>query len=309
MRIVAVTLGDPAGVGPELVAQALSLPRLRRLARWILIGDPATLAKMPRGRDLDHLRVGRPWRGRPGRMSPSSGEAAWQALMAGIDLCLTRGAGALMTAPLSKRALHAAGYPVPGQTEVLDRRTGCPATMMLAGGGLRISLVTVHVPLRRVPDLVTRNQVMATILRTAAGLRRWFGIRRPRIAVLGLNPHAGEGGLMGNEEALAIAPAVEAARKLRVDARGPLAADGAFGRWREDRIDAYVAMYHDQGLTALKAVAFSTGVNLTLGLPFLRTSPDHGTAFALAGKGKADPGPTMAALRMAAQGAGKTQIL
>ncbi len=282
---VAVALGDPAGVGPELVARALASPALRRRARWILIGDSRTLTRMPRG--IATLDTGKR-------------DAAWRALNAGIDLCLTGAAGALFTAPLNKAALHAAGHTLPGQTEVLERRTGCPATMLLAGGGLRVSLVTVHVPLSGVPRLITRDRVLAHLKRTSEGLTRWFGIRRPRIAVLGLNPHAGEGGLFGTEENTAIAPAVAAARRAGIRAEGPLPADGALGRWREEGYDAYLAMYHDQGLAALKAVAFREGVNVTLGLPFLRTSPDHGTAYALAGTGKADPGPTIAALGMAA---------
>ena len=288
--VVAVALGDPDGVGPELVARALSRAGLRRKARWILIGDRRTLDRMPRGPQIGRLET-------HGRNAPR------HALHAGIDLCLTGGAGALFTAPIRKAALHGR----PGQTEVLSERTGCPATMMLAGGGLRISLVTVHVSLRRVPGLVSRKRVQETVSRTSDGLRRWFGIPHPRIAVLGLNPHAGEGGLFGTEELRIIAPAVSGARRAGVDASGPLPADGTLGRWRDGRYDAYVAMYHDQGLTALKAAAFSTGVNLTLGLPFLRTSPDHGTAIALAGTGKADPGPTLEALRLAASAAAKNR--
>lgn len=222
-----------------------------------------------------------------------------EALERGIDLCLTGGAGALVTAPVAKRLLE--GFA--GQTEVLAHRTGCPATMLLAGRGLRVSLVTAHVPLRQVPRLVTMRRVLETVLRTAEGLRRWFGIRRPRLAVLGLNPHAGEGGMFGTEERR-IAAAIRSARRSGVHAVGPLPADGVFGRWREAGFDAYVAMYHDQGLTALKAVAFREGVNVTLGLPFLRTSPDHGTACDLVGSGTADPGPTVAAMRMAVHAAG-----
>jgi len=292
VRTVAVSLGDPNGVGPELVGRALKRPAVRRLADWILVGDESTLRHMPPGKEISTLSVG-----------PCSGaESAWRALNAGIALCRSGAAGALMTAPLGKEALHRAGHRVSGQTEVLESRTGCPATMMLASGSLRVSLVTVHVPLRRVPGLVTRERILATIRRTAEGLKQWAGIRRPRIAVLGLNPHAGEGGLFGDEEARVIAPAVQSARRAGIHVQGPLPADGALGRWKENPFDAYVAMYHDQGLTALKAVGFSKGVNLTLGLPFLRTSPDHGTAYALAGTGKADDGPTVEALRLAAGG-------
>ena len=293
LPVVAVALGDPAGVGPELVARALARPALRRRADWILLGNAATLRNMPRGIGIDTLDTG-------GR---SAGEAAWRALQAGIDLCLTRGAGALMTAPLNKAGLQAAGHRVSGQTEILERRTGCPATMLLAGGDLRVDLVTVHVPLARVPRLVTATRVRDTLVRTSEGLRRWFGIPKPRLAALGLNPHAGEGGLFGREELRAIAPGIAAARRDGVRADGPLPADGALGCWKDGAYDAYVAMYHDQGLTALKAVAFREGVNVTLGLPFLRTSPDHGTAYALKGTGKADPGPTIAALELAARAA------
>ena len=285
---VAVALGDSAGVGPELVARALSRTALRRRTRWILIGDARTLKRMPRG--IPTLDIG-------------NKDPAWKALNVGIDLCLAGAAQALFTAPLNKAALHTAGHGNRGQTEILEARTGCPATMLLVGGGLRVSLVTVHVPLSRVPRLVTGERVLARLRGTHDGLRRWFGIRRPRIAVLGLNPHAGECGLFGNEETKTIAPAVAAARKAGIRAEGPLPADGALGRWREDGYDAYLAMYHDQGLAALKAVAFREGVNVTLGLPFLRTSPDHGTAYALAGTGKADPGPTVAALEMASEAA------
>ena len=273
---VAVALGDPRGVGPELVARAL--PRLK--GRWILFGDTRTLSRMPKGPGIEKRRV--------------PADAGMNSLLAGIDLCLSGEACALFTAPVSKAALG-----VKGQTEVLSERTGRPTTMMLAGKGLRVSLVTVHEPLAKVPRLVTRRRVRETALRTAEGLKRWFSIRRPRIAVLGLNPHAGEGGMLGREEIREIAPAVRDLRRAGIRAEGPLPADGAFGRWRQDAFDAYVAMYHDQGLSALKAVAFSQGVTLTLGLPFLRTSPDHGTAYGLAGTGKADPGPTLAALRMA----------
>jgi 4-hydroxythreonine-4-phosphate dehydrogenase len=207
---------------------------------------------------------------------------------------------AVVTAPIHKAALTAVGFAFPGQTEFLGARLGgVETTMLLAGDTLRVALVTTHLRLADVPRAVTRERVESTIRRLHAGLRVGWGIARPRIAVLGLNPHAGESGLFGPEDAATIAPAVAACRAEDVDCRGPLPGDGTFAPRARSAFDGFVAMYHDQGLAALKAVDGGDAVNVTLGLPVPRTSPDHGTARDIAGRGVADAGSMSAALRLA----------
>lgn len=212
-------------------------------------------------------------------------------------MCLAGEADAIATAPISKESLALAGEPFPGHTEFLGKACAVRRPVMaFRAGDLFVSLVTVHIPLKRVPLAVTRAAVLHTIEATDAALRGWFGIDRPHIAVCGLNPHAGEGGMFGREEIRTIAPAIEDARKKKIDATGPHPADSLFAK-RD--FDGAVAMYHDQGLVAVKALAWKTAVNLTLGLPFVRTSPDHGTAWDIAGKGKADPTSMIEAVKLA----------
>jgi 4-hydroxythreonine-4-phosphate dehydrogenase len=283
-RTIAITLGDPAGIGPEIVRKALRSRKLDRRFRYevVLRGEVPRVA--------------------PGKPSREGARFALRALEAGAAGCLDGRYAALVTGPVNKAALKAVGFRFPGQTEWLAARTGTRKfAMMLVGGPLRVTLATIHEPIRKVPALLTRRGVLDAILLTHRGLRR-FGVKRPRIAVAALNPHGGAPGEEGAEERRAIAPAVRDARRLLgAGVTGPHTPDAVFREAWEGRVDAVVCMYHDQGLVPLKMVAFDRGVNLTLGLPIVRTSPDHGTAYALAGKGRADPGSLVEALRVAAR--------
>ncbi|MCC7517702.1 MAG: 4-hydroxythreonine-4-phosphate dehydrogenase PdxA [Verrucomicrobiae bacterium] len=283
-RTIAITLGDPAGIGPEVVRKALRSGRLDRRFRYEVV----LAAAAPR------VVLGRP--------SRKGAQFALRALEAGVAGCLEGRYAALVTGPVNKAALRAVGFRAPGQTEWLAARTGTKKfAMMLVGGPLRVTLATIHVPLRKAPSLLTRQGILDAILLTHAGLRR-FGIRNPRIAVAALNPHGGAAGEEGLEERRIIAPAVHAARRqLGSRITGPHTPDAVFRDAWIGKVEAIVAMYHDQGLVPLKMVAFERGVNLTLGLPILRTSPDHGTAYALAGKHRADPRSMIEALRLAAK--------
>lgn len=278
-----ITLGDPLGIGPEIAAAAKkAVPHARTVGPRALGADIAT--------ECGRL---------PKRRGPSAegGAAAMAALRRAADLCLAGEADALVTAPISKEALKLAGEPFPGHTEFLAKVCAVKRPVMaFSAGELFVSLATIHLALRRVPLAVTREAVLAAIERTDAALREWFGKSRPRVAVCGLNPHAGEHGLFGREEIRTIGPAIEEARGKGIDATGPHPADSLFAK-RD--FDGAVAMYHDQGLVAVKALAWRTAVNLTLGLPFVRTSPDHGTAFDIAGRGAADPSSMVEAARLA----------
>ena len=234
-------------------------------------------------------------------MSAAAGRAAYAYIERAVTLAKAGEIHAIVTAPVNKEALAAAGVQHSGHTEILAQLTDTrDFAMLLMGRQLRVIHVTTHVALRRVPDLVTRERVLRTI-RLAQRTLEDLGRPRGRIAVAGLNPHAGEEGLFGDEEQRAIIPAVEAARADGLDVTGPLPADTLFSRARGGEFDIVVAMYHDQGLCPLKMIAFDTGVNLTLGLPFVRTSPDHGTAYDIAGKGIAKPDSMIAAINLAAQ--------
>ena len=265
---LAVTDGDPRGIGPEVVAKALSQsPPL-----------DADIRKVA-GTDSD-----------PGR-------AAAQAIEAAARLALRGEVDAIVTGPVHKQSLHAAGYRYPGVTEFLAHLAGdVPVAMMLATGKLRVVLVTTHIALRDVPKALTTERVVEAGRITAAALREWWGIAKPRLAVCALNPHAGEGGLFGDEDERMLGPA---ARHL--GAAGPLPADTVFVKALRGEFDAVLAPYHDVGMTAVKVSGFGSGVNVTLGLPFIRTAPDHGTAFDIAGQGVADAGSMRAALELAAQ--------
>jgi 4-hydroxythreonine-4-phosphate dehydrogenase len=247
---------------------------------------------------LHHRRPGEP----RAASRAACGHAAYAAIRGAVELVQARQAAGLVTAPISKAHLAAAGHDFPGHTELLAALCGgVPVRMMMVGTRLRVVLVTTHMALAAVPRAVDRAGVLETIVLTADALRRRFGITRPRIAVAGLNPHAGEGGLFGDEEAGAIVPAIRAAHRRRIDVAGPFAADGLFAQAAQGRYDALICMYHDQGLAPFKLVHFADGVNLTLGLPFVRTSPDHGTAFDIAGRGRADARSMAAALLLAAR--------
>lgn len=296
---LAVTLGDPRGIGPEITAQALAnFPD----AEVTVLGAADQVARIPA-----HHRVALgPWRegagagaGTPAELrarAMRAGAIAGRGIQAAVRLALEGSVDAVVTAPVEKHALHLAGHPWPGHTEWLAHLAGdVPVAMMLAGPSLRVVLVTTHVALRDVPALLTTARVVEAGRLTESGLRRWFGIAVPRLAVCALNPHAGEQGLFGDEEARVLRPAAEA-----LGAAGPLPADTVFVRAMRGEFDAVLAPYHDVGMTAIKVAAFGQGVNITLGLPFLRTSPDHGTALDIAGTGTADSSSMLEALRLAA---------
>ncbi|HLT47100.1 MAG TPA: 4-hydroxythreonine-4-phosphate dehydrogenase PdxA [Rubricoccaceae bacterium] len=309
---VAVTLGDPNGIGPEVVLKALADPEVRARVEPVVVGAAGVFEAWARrlGLAAEGLAVDDVGEGEfalePGRITAGAGRLAMAAVARACDLCLAGEADAMVTAPISKEAIQKAGYAFPGHTEFLAARTGAGRfAMMLVSGGLRVALVTIHVPLAAVPGLVTRERILETLETVAGSLRRDFGLAAPRVAVLGLNPHAGDGGVIGREEIEVVGPAVEAARAGGLDARGPFAADGFFGRRMDRDVDAVLAMYHDQGLAPFKALAMGAGVNVTCGLPIVRTSPDHGTAFALAGQGVADAGSMREALLLAAEMAGR----
>ena len=306
--LVLVTMGDPAGVGPEVIAKALVEPF--EAARVVVVGDARRLSKGAAAAgvgvqvdciDLDIVREDLPW----GELSAEAGEAAYRFVERATQLVQEGKADAICTAPLNKEALHLAGHHFPGHTELLAHLTGTPeVSMMLATEGLKVIHVTTHVGLLDAIERIEPGLVGRTIVRGDAALRQ-AGIERPRIAVCAINPHAGEGGLFGHgEEQAKIAPAIEAARADGIDAHGPVPADTAFFRAVRGDFDLVVAMYHDQGHGPVKARGMGSGVNITVGLPVIRTSVDHGTAFDIAGTGKADPSSLLAALRAAAELAG-----
>ena len=308
---IAVSLGDPAGIGPEIVAEAATRPAVRRACRLVVFGDEGVLAAGRRARRLQPaapsaiaevvpvtaLRLSSAALPKPGRRC---GEAAFRYLEAAARATAEGRCDALATAPLNKFWMHEAGHHYDGHTEYLAEVAGCPATMMLAGPRLRVVLVTTHVALARVPKLLDAARIVAAGRTTHEHLRRFHGIAKPRLAVAALNPHAGEGGLFGDEEARVIAPAVSALRRAGVDARGPFPADTLFAAAVAGDYDAVLCMYHDQALIPLKLVDFREAVNVSMGLPFLRTSPDHGTAYDLAGTGKASADSMEASILLAA---------
>jgi 4-hydroxythreonine-4-phosphate dehydrogenase len=277
---LAVTLGDPRGIGPEVVSKALARP---------LDADVTIVGKGEGGRG----------KGEEGAV-PSEEEAgriAAAAITEAVRLALAGDVDAIVTAPVNKQALHLAGFRYPGVTELLSHLAGdVPVAMMLATGALRVVLVTTHLPLRDVPRMVTTERIVETGRIAVRALGRWWGIASPRLAVCALNPHAGEGGLFGDEDRTVLEPAARA-----LGAVGPVPADTVFVRALKGEFDAVLTPYHDVGMTAVKVAGFGTGVNVTLGLPFLRTAPDHGTALDIAGQGIADPGSMRAALELAAQ--------
>lgn len=288
---VAVTLGDPRGIGPEIVAAALAD---EIDADVTVIGAREQIAGLPAAH---HIAVG-PWRTTPGLARARAAEAGLitgRSVERAAALALSGEVDAIVTAPAEKYALHLAGFPFPGHTEWLAHLAGgADVAMMLASDRLRVVLVTTHVPFRDVPLLLTTDRVVRIGEVTIRGLRDWFGIANPRVAVCAVNPHAGEQGLFGDEEARVLTPAV-----IRLGAVGPVPADTVFVRAMRGEFDVVLAPYHDIGMTAIKVASFGQGVNVTLGLPFVRTSPDHGTAFDIAGTGRADAGSMRAAISLA----------
>jgi len=291
-----VTLGDPRGIGPEVVAGALAAGPLA--ADVVLVGPDDLLARLPA---RSRLGVGE-WgsgvgEGDDPERALAAGRLAARAIERAVWLARAGEVEAVVTAPVHKGTLHHAGYRYPGVTEFLGALAGGMETvMMLVTGSLRVALVTTHLPLREAITQVTTERAVGVGEIVLRALRERFGIPEPRLAVCALNPHAGEGGLFGDEDQRILAPAAR-----RLGAAGPLPADTVFVRALRGEFDAVLAPYHDVGMTAVKVAGFGTGVNVTLGLPFVRTSPDHGTAFDIAGKGSADPGSMRAAIELAAR--------
>jgi 4-hydroxythreonine-4-phosphate dehydrogenase len=303
---VAVTLGDPRGIGAEVVAKALREPALRAAAEYRLIGPPALLA------GLDGLGSLQPVAGwQPGDDASRAGRAAGEAVRVAVELACAGEVDAVVTAPIDKAAFHAGGWRYPGHTEMLQELVGSSGVaMMMAsestrlGGALRVVLATTHMALRDVPGRLSSDLLEGQARLAHAALRDWWGIAGPRLAFCALNPHAGDGGLFGDEEATVITPAIESLRAQGIDAQGPVPADTVFTRAIDGQWDCVIAPYHDVGMAAFKTAAFGTGVNVTLGLPFPRTSPDHGTALDIAGLGVADPASMVEAIGLAIRLAG-----
>jgi len=313
---VAITLGDVNGIGPEVALKAVYRAHWPPRTRFILIGAESIARELAR-----RLRLPPPGSGslagkgsrvvvwnpvpslepawRPGRLQAAAGAAAAAWIEAAVRGCLDGRFDAMCTAPISKEGLQKGGADFPGHTEMLAHLTGTSRFgMMLIGGPLRVMLATRHLPLRDVPAALDAPGILEAIELTAKALP-WLGCRRARVGICGLNPHAGEGGKIGREEIDVIRPAIQQARRRGFDVAGPLPGDTAFHHAARGEYDAVVAMYHDQGLAPLKTLAFDHGVNLTLGLPIVRTSPDHGTAYAIAGKNRANPSSMIEALRLA----------
>ena len=280
---VAITTGDPAGIGPEIAARAAADERVRAVCEPVVYAPPVDRSFAP------------------GRLNADAGKTAYDIIVQAVEDARERRVDAIATAPVNKEAFRLAGLPWSGHTDLLAHLTGArQVAMMFFSEALRVVLATVHVPLADVPALLTREVMEATIGLTARELPR-FGFPRPRIGVAGLNPHAGEHGLFGREEEMVIAPAVAACQATGIDVSGPFPSDTIFVRARRGDFDVVVACYHDQGLIPVKLVAFGQAVNVTLGLPIIRTSVDHGTAFDIAGKAIADPESMIAAVLLAAR--------
>lgn len=312
---IALSCGEPAGIGPELAEKAWQA--LKDESAFFLIGDPrhlpgevphqvisdpAEASKVMR-RALPVLPLAFEGAATPGQPDPANAAGVIDAIAYGVELVTEGAASALCTAPIHKKALKdGAGFAFPGHTEFLAHLAGVDrVVMMLASERLRVVPTTIHIPLSEVPEALTETLLEDTIRITARGLMDQFGIENPRIAVAGLNPHAGEGGAMGREEIELITPLLERLKSEGMDLSGPLPADTMFHEAARARYDAAICMYHDQALVPIKTLDFDKGVNVTLGLPFIRTSPDHGTAFDIAGTGKANPSSLVEALRMASR--------
>ena len=325
---IAITMGDPAGVGPELCLKFLAEPLVLAQCLPVVFGDSDVLARVAKQSGLrldDRVISHKDWLTtgaasvpiivdcgaldaatlRPGAIDAACGRAAYMYIEAAIDAARTGGVDAVATGPINKEALHAAGVPYPGHTEIFaDKTKTTRYCMMLTSNAITVSFVTTHIGYEAVPSQLSTERVLTVIELTAEAMRRLRG-REVRIAVCGLNPHAGEHGLFGSgEEEKFIAPAVVAARRQGIDVEGPLPPDAAFLTSRRNQTDAFVCMYHDQGHIPLKMLAFDTAVNVTLGLPIIRTSVDHGTAMDIAWTGKADPGSLIQAVLLAVRLAG-----
>jgi len=321
--ILAITMGDPAGIGPEIVVRALADPESYHICRPLLVGDgsvmKATLEGMGMSLRLNAIAEVSEAKFKPGQIdlydlknvdmqrlnkaqvSAMAGRAAYEYIIRGTDMAMSRKVDAIVTCPIHKDALNQAGYHYPGHTEVLAERTGSSDyAMMLVAGGLRVVLVTIHVALEKAIEQINEERILRSIrLAHEAGLM--MGINNPRIAIPGLNPHAGEGGMFGQQEIEIIEPAIKRAREMGYNAQGPFPPDTLFYRAVNGQFDFVTPMYHDQGLIPIKLIGFGSGVNVTLGLPIIRTSVDHGTAFGKAWQFRANAGSLIEAIRLAAQ--------
>jgi len=325
MTALALSVGDPSGIGPEIAIAAFLAREAAGLPAFYLLADPALIASRASqmglsvpivettpvqaaqvfAHTLPIVPLAAPFIDSPGRPDPANAAGTVEAIDRAVAACLAGDAAAVVTCPIAKKPLYDAGFRFPGHTEYLAhlaaRHSGVDAmpVMMLAGPDLRTVPVTIHIALAEVPKVLTTELIVATASITAADLANRFGITRPRLAIAGLNPHAGEGGSMGLEDERIVRPAVDILRAEGIDAFGPLPADTLFHARARAGYDAALCMYHDQALIPAKTLAFDEAVNVTLGLPFIRTSPDHGTAFDIAGKGIARPDSLIAALKLA----------
>jgi len=322
--ILALTMGDPVGVGPEIIVKALADARIYHVCRPLIIGDLPALERARLALDpaLKIHLADRPGAGRYqsgtldlmalsqlaphdlefGRPTPASGKAMVDYILTAIDLALAQKAAGMVTAPISKIAMKLSGYDYPGHTELLAEKTQTPEfAMMLAGGDFRVILVTIHCALSEVPQRITKAGLVQLFHLASRALDRDFGLKGVPLGVAALNPHASEEGMFGFEEAEIIIPAVQEAQAAGLAVEGPFPADTLFWRHYQGEFSAIICMYHDQGLIPLKLLHFMDGVNVTLGLPIIRTSVDHGTAYDLAGTGKAAPDSLKAAILMAAE--------
>lgn len=307
MRIkCGITLGDPSGIGPEIIAKALSRREVLKLADFTAIGDSWVLKKLQpagcklRGFKVINIENVSRKRFEFGKLSPEYGRASAQYLNKGIELLKTREIDCLVTAPVNKKAINLSGLKFSGQTEYISKAFAVKdAVMMLMNKKLKVSLVTRHIPLKDVVKHLSAQDVFRTIRNTALGLRSFFAVKNPRIAVCAVNPHGSDSGVMGDEEARLIAPAIAKAIGQGISCEGPYPADTLFLKAAKNIYDCVICMYHDQGLIPLKLTGFQDAVNITLGLPFARTSPGHGTAFDISGKGIADPNSLIEAIKTA----------
>jgi 4-phospho-D-threonate 3-dehydrogenase / 4-phospho-D-erythronate 3-dehydrogenase len=322
LPIIGITMGDPTGIGPEIIVKALTMTEPFRFCRPFVFGDQGVLLKtiemlglttqveaferIPRKGylpqkiflsplsqlEVDSLRFGKP--------DKACGEAMVKYVGEAVKLARSGRLDAITTCPINKKTMNSAGYPFSGHTELLAHLAKAESVaMMFLGSKMKIVLVTTHLPLKEVSKYITFDRVLSTIRMTDKGLRKYFGVQHPKIAVLGLNPHCGEEGLLGGEERMEIIPAIAEARSRGIDIDGPFPADSFFDPTRRTPFDAIISMYHDQGLIPVKMGDFEEAVNLTLGLPFIRTSVGHGTAYDIAGKGLANPNNLIKALLIA----------
>lgn len=304
--MIGITLGDPGGIGPEVTAKALAKIKRTGTARFLVVGDSFVCEKYAAARRLDvdfyDTKFLTPKKWKTGRISALNGQASLHYLKTALGLLDSKVICALVTAPVSKEGIILSDKSFIGHTELLARHSRRKTVgMMFVGQSLRTLIVTRHLPLKDVPRALNKEIIADTIGLADTALKKQFHIKTPRIAVCGLNPHAGEGGKIGMEEITTIIPAIKKCRQRKIKADGPFPADTLFKPSRTKEYDCIIAMYHDQGLIPVKSLYFNEVVNLTVGLPYIRTSPAHGTAFDIAGKNKADPASMLAAIRLAVQ--------